>query len=108
MASRHLRTIAHGLILVSAMLGLIAAALWLRTGPLEPQALARLKAISTSQTGVPDSGQQRQAMIEQLEALNNRLGRIENGLRSGAFVVQMIEPKAGAKVPARDETKGAP
>jgi len=44
------------------MLALIAAALWFKTGPLESQALARLKAPSTDSPGIPDSGKQRQEM----------------------------------------------
>ena len=97
MLARHLRAIAHGLILVSAMLALIAAALWFKTGPLESQALARLKAPSTDSPGIPDSGKQRQAMTDQLKALNNRLKGIEDGLRNGTFVIQTTERKARAE-----------
>ncbi len=97
MLTRHLRAIAHGLILVSAMLALIAAALWFRTGPLESQALARLKAPSTDSLGIPDSGKQRQEMTDQLKALNNRLKEIEDGLRNGTYVIQTTEHKARAE-----------
>lgn len=97
MLTRHLRAIAHGLILVSAMLALIAAALWFKTGPLESQALARLNAPSTGSPGIPDSGKQRQEMTDQLKALNNRLKAIEDGLRNGTFAIQTTERKARAE-----------
>ena len=97
MLAKHLRAIAHGLILVSAMLALIALALWFRTGPLEAQALAKPRAISTEATGIPDSGKQRQAMIEQLRAVNERLLSIQDGLRNGAYVIQTTEHKASGQ-----------
>jgi len=93
MISRDLRAIAHGLILVSAMLALIAVALWFRTGPLEPPAVAAAKAISTDTTGIPDSGKQRQEMVDQLKVLNDRLKAIEDGLRGGTYVIQTTELK---------------
>lgn len=102
MLSRDLRAIAHGLVLVSAVLALIAAALWFRTGPLEPQAAAAAKAISTDGGGVPDSGRQRVDMIEQLKALNGRLADIERGLRSGIFVIQTAEQKGAAKAEPKE------
>ncbi|HUU93359.1 MAG TPA: hypothetical protein VM238_19365 [Phycisphaerae bacterium] len=97
MLAKHLRAIAHGLILVSAMLALIAVALWFRTGPLEPQALAKPTAISTDSTGIPDSGRQREAMVEQLRAMNDRLRAIEDGLSGGKYVIQTTEQKASGQ-----------
>ncbi|HUU09173.1 MAG TPA: hypothetical protein VM431_01385 [Phycisphaerae bacterium] len=102
MISRDLRAIAHGLVLVSAVLALIAAALWFRTGPLEPQASAAPNTISTGAGGVPDSGRQRIEMIEQLKALNSRLADVERGLRSGTFVIQTAEQKGAAKAEPKE------
>lgn len=97
MLARHVRAIAHGLVLVSAMLALIAAALWFRTGPLESQALARVKALSTDSAGIPDSGKQRKEMVDQLKVLNSRLKEIEDGFRNGTYVIQTTEQKARAE-----------
>jgi len=100
MIARQLRAIAHGLILVSAMLALIAVALWFRPGPMEPQALAKAKALTTDATGIPDSGKQRQAMVDQLKTLNDRLKAIEDGLRSGTYVIQTTEQEASGRAPS--------
>lgn len=97
MLAKHLRAIAHGLILVSAMLALIAVALWFRTGPLETQALAKPRAISTDATGIPDSGKQRAAIIEQLRAVSERLRSIEDGLGNGTYVIKTVEQEASGQ-----------
>jgi len=116
MLIKHLQTIAHGLILTSIMLALIAAALWLKSGPVEPAAQAqtiisenpfRTRAadppVSGTQPrggvsggGVPDSGAQRIETIEQLQEINRHLADIEKGLRSGAYTIQVPESKAAA------------
>ncbi|MBM4017402.1 MAG: hypothetical protein FJ288_03595 [Planctomycetes bacterium] len=100
MESKHLQTIAHALVLVAIMLGLIAAALWLRFDPGRPQNEARAQSRYITATadgpGIPDAGRQRQAMIEQLDAMNRRLADVERGLRDGSFAVQMLESKSGA------------
>jgi len=88
MASRDLRNIGHALLLVAAVLALIAAALWFRGGPLEPQVLALPKALSTEDPGIPDSGKQRQMIVAELKQLNNRLQAVEAGLRDGKYLVQ--------------------
>jgi len=107
MESKHLQAIAHGLILVSVMLAVIAAALWFRSDLLEARAQAqgRIAAGAREEGGVPDSGKQRLQMMEQLEALNRRLTGMEQGLREGAFVIQTIEAKAGQKQRAQNEAK---
>jgi len=97
MLARHLQTIAHGLILTSIMLGLIAAALWLKSGPLESTAQAELKASPPRGEGIPDAGKQRYDMIDQLTEINRHLADIEKGLRSGAYSFQVVDPKASAR-----------
>lgn len=91
---RQLQAVSHGLVLVAAMLALIALALWLKPGPLEATAMAGTPAARAGAEGVPDTGRQFQAMIEQLESLNRRLGDIEKGLRDGSYVVQVNDAKA--------------
>ena len=88
-----LRAISQGLILIAVILGLIAAALWFRSGPLESGAQARTPTTSSESSGVPDAGLQRREIIEQLVKLNDRLADIERGWREGAFIVQTMEPK---------------
>ncbi len=97
MLAKHLRAIAHGLILVSVMLALIAVALWYRAVPLELQAQAKPTALSTGATGIPDSGRQRQAIVDELKAINNRLKAVEAGLRDGTYVIQTTEQKASGE-----------
>ena len=97
MLSKHLQTIAHGLILVSFMLGLIAAALWFRSGPLEAGALAKGTALSTDNTGIPDSGRQRKEIIDELKALNEQIKAIEQGLKSGSFQIRTSDAAQGAE-----------
>jgi hypothetical protein len=106
MESKHLQTIAHGLLLVSVMLAVIAAALWFKSDALESKVQAQMRtAAAREDAGVPDSGKQRLLLIEQLDALNRRVADLERGLREGAFVIQTIEAKAGQKPRARDEAK---
>jgi hypothetical protein len=110
MQSKYLQLIAHALILVAIMLGLIAAALWLRFdradpyGQVQAQTLppARFMATQSDNTGggIPDTARQRQTQIEQLDAINKHLADLERGFRDGAFVVQTIDAKEGSK-PAR-------
>jgi len=98
MQSRDLRTISHALILVAFMLGLIAAALWLRGGGLEPVASAQYQRISTDKEGgIPDAGRQRMDIIAELQKINARLEGIDSGLRGGTYRIQTVEAKDGAK-----------
>lgn len=102
MESKDLRTLSHGLLLVAAMLGLIAAALWLRPQNLEPQAQAQAAGPYRVMpaNGIPDDGRQRQQMVEHLEALNRRLADMDRAFREGAYAVQAVEPKDPAGRPA--------
>jgi hypothetical protein len=45
--------------------------------------------------GIPDSGRQRETMIEELRKLNDRLAAIEEGLKEGRFQIQTLVPKDG-------------
>jgi Flp pilus assembly protein CpaB len=94
MESKHLQTIAHALVLVAVMLGLIAAALWLRLEPStfqnEVQAQSTAKA-ATADAGIPDAGKQRQLQLDLLQAVSQRLADIEKGLRDGSYSIQMTE-----------------
>ena len=93
MEPNHLRSISHGLVIVAVMLGLIAAALWLRPESLESKAQGQVAyaASQADQGGIPDTAKQRLDMIEQLQALNKHLVDIEQGLRQGTFIVQTIQ-----------------
>lgn len=107
MYSRELRTVGHGLILVSVMLGLIAAALWFRPGPLELRAEAK-GASGLGKAGVDPAGERIQ-MVQQLEALNQRMDGIDRGLRDGSYSIQALDPAGGAKRPAaKDQAKDRP
>jgi hypothetical protein len=107
MNSKHLQTIAHALVLVAIMLGLIAAALWFRldSGWHGNEARARLLTRSalaaTEDTGIPDAGKQGQLMLEQFDLLNRRLADIERGLRDGLFTIRTLEPKGAAGQPGK-------
>ncbi len=80
------------------MLGLIAAALWLRGGGLEPQASAQVRRVSTGKEGgIPDSGRQRMDMIAELQKINGRLEAIDSALRGGTYRIQTLEAKGDAK-----------
>jgi len=103
MASRELRTIAHALVLVAVMLGLIAAALWLRDDPsLTRPAVGATRRVTTEHPGIPDSGRQRQVIIEELRKLNARLQAIDEALRKGDYQVQ-TRPVEGAGAGAPEE-----
>ena len=107
MCSKELRTVGHGLILVSVMLGLIAAALWFRPGPLEARAEAK-GASGLGKVGVDPAGERFQ-MVQQLEALNQRVDGIDRGLRDGSYSIQVLKPSGGAKRPAaKDQAKDRP
>jgi hypothetical protein len=106
MPSRHLQMIAHGLILVAFMLGLIAAALWYRADSVEPRAqAAAATAAGAEGGGIPDTARQRLIQIEQLESLNKRLTEIERGLRDGSYSIRVIEGKGSAKPEGSDQAK---
>ena len=103
MPSTHLRTIAHGLILVSAMLALIAAALWFRPASLELEAHAK-GASGLGKAGVDPAGERLQ-MVSQLDALNQRLAAIEQGFRDGSFTIQTTDPQGAAKAAGKAQAK---
>jgi len=111
MNSKHLQAIAHALVLMAIMLGLIAAALWFRFDPGWPgnearaQLAARSALAATEDKGIPDAGKQRQLMLEQLDLLNRRLADIERGLRGGSFTIQTVEPKGAAGQPSKTGAK---
>jgi hypothetical protein len=109
MIDKYLQTIAHALILVAIMLGLIAAALWLRLDSAEPRAEAqtgsRYAAAAGDGAGIPDAGRQRQLTVDLLDAINKRLADIERGLRDGSFAVQVTDAKAGSKQAGRAPAK---
>jgi hypothetical protein len=109
MPSRHLQAIAHGLVLVAFMLGLIAAALWFRTDSIEPKVQAQTAPRPLSPGadggGIPDSGRQKLILIEQLDTLNKRLADIERGLREGSYSIQVINAKGTAKPADNDPAK---
>jgi len=104
MISRDLRNIAHTLLLVAAVLGMIAAGLWFRGDALVPEALARPKRLTAENTGIPDSGRQRQLILAELKRLNSRLEAIESALREGAYVVQ-TKPAVGEAGATAGEAK---
>jgi Flp pilus assembly protein CpaB len=91
MESKHLQTIAHALVLVAVMLGLIAAALWFRLEPsaFQNEVQAQSMARATADTGIPDAGKQRQLQLDLLQAVSQRLADIEKGLRDGSYSIQM-------------------
>lgn len=88
MISRNLRAIAHGLLLVAAMLALIAVALWCRGPAIETEAAAGSKIIGPGRTGFAQAGDQRQTIITELKTLNSRLQSIESALRDGDYTIQ--------------------
>jgi len=94
MESKHLQTIAHALVIVAILLGLIAAALWLRLDPgafrneAQAQTAARVMAATSDGPGIPDAGRQRMMIVEQLQAVNQRLADIDKGLRDGSYSIQ--------------------
>jgi len=100
MLAKGLDTISQGLILIAVVLAVIAVGLWVRTDGMESRAHAgtALPAAPTtdrSVAGIPDSGRQRETMIEELRKLNDRLAAIEEGLKEGRFQIQTLVPKDG-------------
>jgi hypothetical protein len=95
MESKHLQIIAHALVLVAIMLGLIAGALWLRLDPsavqneAQAQGTARVMAATSDGPGIPDAGKQRQMQLDLLQAVNQRLADIDKGLRDGSYSIQV-------------------
>jgi hypothetical protein len=95
MESKHLQTIAHALVLVAIMLGLIAGALWLRLDPsavqneAQAQGTARVMAATSDGAGIPDAGKQRQMQLDLLQAVSQRLADIDKGLRDGSYSIQV-------------------
>jgi hypothetical protein len=99
MESKHLQTIAHALVLVAVMLGLIAAALWFRLEPsaFQNEVQAQSTAKATADAGIPDAGKQRQLQLDLLQAVSQRLADIEKGLRDGSYSIQMVDPKGSSR-----------
>ena len=95
MESKHLQTIAHALVLVAIMLGLIAAVLWLRPDPsafqneAQAQGTARVMGATSDGAGIPDAGKQRQMQLDLLQAVSQRLADIDKGLRDGSYNIQV-------------------
>jgi hypothetical protein len=106
MLAKQLQAIAHGLILASVMLALIAAAMWLKSGSIEQSALAQTKPNPAKGEGVPDAGKQRFDMIDQLQEINRHLTDIDRNLRDGSYTLQAVDPKGSSKAAARDAAGG--
>ncbi|HUS45890.1 MAG TPA: hypothetical protein VM219_07665 [Phycisphaerae bacterium] len=102
MLVRHIQNIAQGLVLIALVLALIAAALWIRPLAIEPKAQARAETPNVGARGIPDAGLQREMIIKELRAMNQRLASIEAGLTEGRFHVQTSEAEEGA-----EQKKGA-
>jgi hypothetical protein len=95
-----LDTISQGLILIAVVLAVIAVGVWVRTDGMESRAHAGTAPPTETTTdrsvaGIPDSGRQRETMIEELMKLNDRLAAIEEGLKEGRFQIQTLVPKDG-------------
>jgi len=59
---------------------------------------ARVHQDRTAQAaGIPDSGAQMQAQIDQLTQLNAKMDKLQGFLESGKLKVELPEPKAPAK-----------
>ncbi len=102
MAEKELRTMAQGLVLISLVLAIIALGVWIRPAAVEPAAGAATAPPTTtdrSVAGIPDSGLQREMMIEELKKLNDRLAAIEEGLKEGRFQIQSVEKAPSAEKP---------
>ena len=100
MLERRLDTISQGLILIAVVLAVIAVGVWMQSDGVESRAhagTATTMATTTDRSvaGIPDSGRQRETMIEELRKLNDRLAAIEEGLKEGRFQIQMLVPKDG-------------
>ena len=99
MADKELRTMAQGLVLIALVLAVIALGVWIRPAAIEARAGAGTATTDRSVGGIPDSGLQRQTMIEELKKLNDRLAAIEEGLKEGRFQIQSAEKAPSAKRP---------
>ncbi|HUX00325.1 MAG: hypothetical protein WBD63_05035 [Phycisphaerae bacterium] len=99
MAEKELRTMAQGLVLIALVLAIIALGVWIRPATVEPAAGAATPTTDRSVAGIPDSGLQRQTMIEELKKLNDRLAAIEEGLKEGRFQIQSAEKAPSAEKP---------
>ena len=99
MLERRLDTISQGLVLIAVVLAVIAVGVWVRADAVESRARAGTAAPTAttdrSVAGIPDSGRQRETMIEELKKLNDRLAAIEEGLKEGRFQIQTLVPKDG-------------
>jgi len=95
MAEKELRTMAQGLVLIAVILAIIAIGVWIRPSEVTRVAGGATPTTDRSVAGIPDSGLQRQVMIEELRRLNDRLAVIEEGLKEGRFQIQTLEPKEG-------------
>jgi len=100
MLERRLDTISQGLILIAVVLAVIAMGVWMRSDGVESRAHAGTAPPTETTTdrsvaGIPDSGRQRETMIEELRKLNDRLAAIEEGLKEGRFLIQTLVPKDG-------------
>jgi hypothetical protein len=70
---------------------------------------ARAEAKGASGLSKVDAAGERLQMIQQLEALNQRVDGIDRGLRDGSYSIQVLEPSGGAKRPAaKDQAKDRP
>ena len=99
MAEKELRTMAQGLVLIALVLAIIAMGVWIRPAAVERAAGAATPTTDRSVAGIPDSGLQRQTMIEELKKLNDRLAAIEEGLKEGRFQIQSAEKAPSAEKP---------
>jgi hypothetical protein len=100
MLAKQLGTISQGLILIAVVLAVIAVGVWVRADGMESRAHAGTATTTATTTdrsvaGIPDSGRQRETMIEELRKLNDRLAAIEEGLKEGRFQIQTLVPKDG-------------
>jgi hypothetical protein len=100
MLAKELGTISQGLILIAVVLAVIAVGVWVRADGMESRARAGTATPTATTTdrsvaGIPDSGRQRETMIEELRKLNDRLAAIEEGLKEGRFQIQTLVPKDG-------------
>ena len=107
MRDKHLQLIAHCLVLVVIMLGLIAAGLWFRLDPADSRAQAQTSTPKggSGDAGMVDLGKIRLQGVEQMETLNRRVADLERGLRDGSYVIQTIEAKGAAKPVRKEEPK---
>jgi len=98
-----LQTIGQGLVVIAVLLGVIAAALWLRPdfgSPTESTAHAAYGVAENDGPGLPATGRQRLMMVAELKHLNaqvkslsDRLDAFDKALRAGDYRVQTLEPR---------------